>query len=106
MLPLSGLSSLLGGALGGGVNSSASQSTPFYNDSGIYFRSAGAGGIDAGDVGSTASSGAPKSAGGIQAFPDSSLGATFSSPTDNSIIYYVIGGIILLVVGGYLAFKK
>lgn len=52
-----GLLSFLGGAGGGfGMDnqSAASQSTPFYNESGINFRSPGAGTITAGDVGSSA----------------------------------------------------
>ncbi len=94
---------LLSGLLGGGHSSSATQASPFYNDSGIYFRSSDSGGIDAGDVEATSTP--RQTTGGIQAVPDSSLGAGFSSG-NTSYIFLIIGGIIALGAVLFFAFKK
>lgn len=102
-----GLLSLFGGGGAGGFDYGASgaQSSPFYNESGINFNSPGAGAIS--DSGSSASAQPRQTSGGNQAIPDSTIPyGDFSAQPSSNIIYYVIGAIVLLAIGGYLAFKK
>lgn len=102
---MAGLLSLFGGGIPGLSNdSSVATSSPFYNDSGIYFNSPNAGGITAGD----SSASTPRSqSGGNNPIADSLIpNGDFSAQSSGNIIYYVIGAIVLLAIGGYLAFKK
>jgi len=104
------LSGLLSGGGGLSPNSSTAQSSPFYNDSGIYFDSPGAGGISGNSSDATATpSGSRQTAGGINALPSSDLLNGISAPTasgGNSLIYLALAGVAALAVGAYFLFKK
>lgn len=104
---MAGLASLFtGGGLGGYSNSSGvTASTPFYNESGIYFDSPNAGAIS--DSGSTASSVPKSQQNSSNAIADSLLpNGDFSTRSSSNLVYYIIGAIVALVLVGYLAFKK
>ncbi len=97
------LASLFGGGLDYGA--SGAQSAPFYNNSGINFDSPGAQSISDSPVSAVATP--RQTTGGNQAIPDSTIpGVSFDPQTSSNLIYYVIGGILLLGIGVYFAFKK
>lgn len=102
------LASLLGGG-GLSPSSSTSQSTPFYNESGIYFSSPDSGNLDAGAVSSDAST--PNSRqqnGGIAPVAASAVPAASTSLLSGSTgTVVILGGIALLVLGTvFFLFKK
>lgn len=98
---------LLGGAAGFSMEnqSASSQSTPFYNDSGIYFNSPGAGTITAGDTDSSAT---PTRATGAAPVSASSQDASpFDLPVGSgSIIPWVVAVLAALILAAVLLFKK
>lgn len=83
----------------------AAQSSPFYNESGIYFNSPGAGGISDSP---TSSEAVPRSKAVVpNAIADSTIPyGSFSNPPDNSILYYIIGAIALIGVAVFFVFRK
>lgn len=104
-----GFLSLLGGAAGGfGMdnNSSVAQSTPFYNDSGIYFNSPGAGTITAGPTTADATTDPSRqNTGGIQALPASTL-STGGLFAPGSPVPYIVGAVLVIFVIIFAIFKK
>ncbi len=102
---MAGLASLFGGGGYGGNDSGVSTSSPFYNDSGIYFRSSGSGGIDAGD----AVANQPRAtSGGNQAVPDSTVPFGNFSGQDSGInpLYLIIGALLAVGVAVFFLFRK
>lgn len=104
---LEGLASLFGG--GGGSlspSSDTAQSSPFYNESGIYFNSPGAGDITGNAADATSQT--PRSqAGGINPLPYSQLPSNTAAVANNgSSLYLLIFGGLLAVAGiAYFIFK-
>lgn len=106
MNPLSLLSGL-GKGFGLDNSSSTAQSTPFYNESGIYFNSPGAGKIEAGDaVASATPADANRQLSGGNS-PQSYL-PDFSSPLSggSSALIWIAGGAVILIGILIYAFKK
>lgn len=106
-----GLLSLLGGAGGGGFgmdeHSSAAQSTPFYNQSGIYFNSAGAGEIQAGDSSASPTSDASRqTAGGLSPQSGSGFSSILQPVGGSSLLPYIAGAILLAILSIVLLRKK
>lgn len=105
------ISSLLSGLLGGGggglsPNSSTAQSTPFYNQAGIYFNSPGAGEISGNSAEAVAS---PRQTAGLnQALPESQFLPTSvqAGTATNNFTLYIVGGIIAAIALVFLIFKK
>lgn len=102
------LASLFGG---GGTSlspsSSTAQSTPFYNEAGIYFDSPGSGAISGNASSATATDPSRANAGGIAPQPSSALvNPGVSASTGDSLIYIVLGMIVAGGLGFYFIFKK
>ncbi len=102
---------LLSGFLGGGMSnsSSAAQSTPFYNESGIYFNSPDAGRITAGDVGTTATAaGSRQTAGGLSPQSATSMldGLSPGISSNTSTILLIAGGAVALIATLYFVLRK
>ncbi len=108
------IGSILKGALGGAAggfspSSSVSQSTPYYNESGIYFDSPGSGSIEGNSSDADATGASRQLAGGTNPLPASNFGLpsiAAGTATDNSLIYIIAGAAIGLLGLVYLLFKK
>lgn len=102
----------LGYSFGFDTNSSASLSSPFVNDAGIYFNGrAGSGAETEASTSSAVSTQTPsrQSQGGINPLPstrvpvDEGLLPPMSS---QNLLYYVAGGAVLLVLAVFFLLKK
>lgn len=107
-MDLSALGSLFGG--GGGSlspSSDTAQSSPFYNESGIYFDSPNAGNISGNAADAT--SAPPRAlAGGVNPLPYSQLPTNTAAIANNgSSTYLLIFGFLILAAGAaFLLFRK
>jgi len=103
------LASLFGAGGGGSTSpsSSTAQSSPFYNESGIYFNSPGAGTLTAGPVSADASPpNSRQTLGGNNALYDSTIPALNSSLPVSPSILYIAGALLLVLLAGIFLIKK
>lgn len=100
------LSGLLGGGGGLSPSSDTAQSSPFYNQSGIYFDSPNAGAISGNTSDPVAA--LPRSqTGGVAPLPYNQLPASSPAVQSSSSLYLLIfGGLAAAAIAVFFIFKK